>query len=73
MGQPPYERRLLPARSPRSGRFSKDGVYLTSYGSEALVRMPTARLEQPKVAIDLRNGERIPIEEVTTKWLREIP
>ncbi len=44
----------------------KKGVYETEYGNAAYVSGPNA-----KTAKDLDSGERIPIELVTTKLLRE--
>ena len=44
----------------------KKGIYETSYGNAAYVSGPKA-----KTAYDLDMGERIPIEEVTTKFLRK--
>jgi hypothetical protein len=43
----------------------KKGIYETTYGNAAYVSGPKA-----KTAWDLDMGERIPISEVTTKWLR---
>ena len=42
-----------------------NGVYETSYGNAAYVSGPYAT-----TAYDLDMGERIPITEVTAKWLR---
>lgn len=44
----------------------KRGVYETTYGNAAYVSGPKA-----KTAFDLDMGERIPIEEVTEKFLRK--
>ena len=44
----------------------KRGIYETSYGNTAYVSGPKA-----KTAWDLDMQERIPIEEVTTKYLRQ--
>jgi len=44
----------------------KRGVYETSYGNAAYVSGPKA-----KTAYDLDMAERIPISEVTAKWLRK--
>ena len=46
-------------------RFSR-GIYRTSFGNSAFVSGPNT-----KSAYDLDAGERIPISEVTTQWLRE--
>ena len=47
-------------------RRLKRGVYETTYGNAAYVSGPSA-----KTAYDLDMGERIPISEVTDKWLRK--
>lgn len=47
-------------------RTFKKGIYLTSYGNAAYVGGHWS-----KTAYDLDMGERIPIEEVTTKFIRE--
>lgn len=44
----------------------KRGIYLTSYGNAAYVSGPSA-----KTAYDLDMAERIPIEEVTSTWIRK--
>jgi len=44
----------------------KRGIYETTYGNTALVSGPNA-----KTAFDLDSAERIPISEVTTKFLRK--
>jgi len=43
----------------------KRGIYATEYGNAAYVFGPTA-----KTAYDLDMAERIPIEMVTDKWIR---
>jgi len=42
------------------------GVYLTTYGNAAYVSGPKA-----KTAWDLDMGERVPVSEITTTFLRE--
>jgi hypothetical protein len=44
----------------------KRGIYETTYGNAALVSGPKA-----KTAYDLDMAERIPIAEVTDKWIRK--
>ena len=44
----------------------KRGIYETTYGNTAYVSGPSA-----KSAYDLDMAERIPLEMVTTKWIRE--
>lgn len=44
----------------------KRGIYETEYGNAAYVSGPKA-----KTAYDLDMAERIPIEQVTDKWLRK--
>jgi hypothetical protein len=44
----------------------KRGIYETTYGNAALVNGRRA-----KTAFDLDSGDRIPISEVTNKWLRK--
>lgn len=44
----------------------KKGIYETTYGNAAYVSGPKA-----KTAFDLDMGERIPISEVTEKWVRK--
>jgi hypothetical protein len=47
-------------------RSLKRGIYETTYGNAAYVSGPKA-----KTAYDLDMGERVPMSEVTTKWLRK--
>lgn len=47
-------------------RRLRRGIYETSYGNAAYVSGP-----QAKTAYDMDMGERIPISEVTDKWLRK--
>lgn len=44
----------------------KRGIYETEYGNAALVSGPSA-----KSAYDLDMAERIPISQVTDKWIRK--
>ena len=44
----------------------KRGIYETTYGNAAYVSGPKA-----KTAFDLDMAERIPMSEVTTKWIRK--
>ena len=44
----------------------KRGIYLTNYGNAAYVSGPSA-----KTAYDLDMAERIPVSEVTTKFIRK--
>ena len=44
----------------------KRGIYLTDFGNAAYVSGPSA-----KMAFDLDMQERIPMEQVTSKWIRK--
>lgn len=44
----------------------KKGIYRTTYGNAAYVSGPCA-----KYAFDLDTGERIPVSEVTTEFIRK--